>query len=397
MRIASRSFRVLSSLLCLAGPGLAHAGGLLFYEYATDNASLANAGAPEPSTFAGNPFRSATQANGGESREWLPGAGAFLGYRLSPALSAGFGLYGDSGVAANYDEAWGGRYFVQDARSTGFALAPGLAYRLGKQWSVGLGLRAVYGALDSGAAVDNDPQAVGDFADGQLHYKSDDWGYGANLGVIYQPRHGTRIGLSYTTEVDLEFEDRSRIANLRPPRAGLLDVRGILGAPQRLDLPTPQSATLSLYHAFDSRWAVLASAGWQDWSAFGRAGTERDADNPVAASGERKYRDTWHLAVGTQYQATPALRWQAGLAYDSAAGSERDRTFDTPMAKSWRLGAGVNYALDPGVELNLNYTFVWMGDMPITQSKGLNGRIATSGEFANAAIHVLSGSIPWRY
>lgn len=246
MRIASRSLRVLSSLVCLAGPGLAHAGGTLLHEYATDSASLANAGAPGPSTVAGNP-----------------------------------------------------------------------------------------------------------------------------AGLAFLP--GSQLG------------------------GGLPDVRGILGAPLGLDRQIPQSATLSLYHAFDSRWAVLASAGWQDWSAFGRGGIERDADTPVSATSDRKYRDTWHLAVGTQYQATPALRWQAGLAYDSAAVSERDRTFDTPMAKAWRLGAGVNYAFEPGVELNLNYTFVWMGDMPIAQSKGLNGHIATSGEFANAAIHVLSGSITWRY
>lgn len=68
-------------------------------------------------------------------------------------------------------------------------------------------------------AVDNNSLGIGNFADGQLHYKGDDWGYGANLGVIYQPRAGIRICLSYTTEVDLEFEDRLNIANLRPALA----------------------------------------------------------------------------------------------------------------------------------------------------------------------------------
>lgn len=220
---------------------------------------------------------------------------------------------------------------------------------------------------------------------------------GADWGVIYQPRAGTRVGLNYTSAVDLEFEDRSRIDNLHPALASVLDPRGILGAPLRIDMQIPQAATLSLYHALDSRWALLASAGWQDWSEFGRGGIELDSDSPVSTAADRKYRDTWHLAIGTQYQATPALRWQAGLAYDSSAVSDRTRTFDTPMAKSWRLAAGITYAFEQNVELNLNYTFVWMGDMPISQSPGAEDRIVTSGEFANATIHVLSGSITWRY
>lgn len=35
--------------------------------------------------------------------------------------------------------------------------------------------------------------------------------------------------------------------------------------------------------------------------------------------------------------------------------------------------------------------------MSVSQSKGLDDRSGTSGEFANAAIHALSGSVTWRY
>jgi len=428
MRIASPSLPLLSSLLCLASPGMANAGGIMLYEYATDNVGLANAGAAAraqgPSTLASNPaglaFLPGTQVSGGlqvvhghlsfdeqagslpgddsgQILEWLPSGSFFISHEVNQALSVGFGLYGDFGLAEEYDEDWSGRYFIQEASIMGVSLAPSMAYRLNEQWSLGLGLRAVYGELETHVAVDNNPLGVGTFADGQLHYKGDDWGYGANLGVIYQPRAGTRIGLNYTTEVDLEFEDRLNIEGLRPALASLLEARGILGAPLRIDMSIPQTATLSLYQALDAQWALLASAGWQDWSEFGRVGIELDSDNPTSATVDRKYRDTWHLAIGTQYQATPALLWQAGVAYDSSAVSDRDRTFDAPMDESWRLATGVSYAIDQGVELNLSYALAWIGDMPVSQSKGANDRISTSGEFANAAIHTLSSSITWRY
>jgi len=37
------------------------------------------------------------------------------------------------------------------------------------------------------------------------------------------------------------------------------------------------------------------------------------------------------------------------------------------------------------------------GDTGVAPSKGVGERISTSGEFADAAIHVLSSSIAWRY
>lgn len=247
MRIAGPSLPWLSCLLCLVSAGTANAGGILLYEYASDNVAQANAGiaarALGPSTLASNPtglaFLPGSQVSGGiplvqgplsvdtdvgsipgddsgNIVEWMPDGSFFVSHAVNQALSVGSGLYGDFGLAEEYDENWSGRYFIQDASIVGVSLAPSLVYRLNQRWSVGLGLRAMYGELDSQVTVDNNPLGIDRFADGQLHYRGDDWGYGANLGVIYQPRAGTRIGLSHTTEVALEFEDRLNIDNLRP-------------------------------------------------------------------------------------------------------------------------------------------------------------------------------------
>lgn len=67
------------------------------------------------------------------------------------------------------------------------------------------------------------------------------------------------------------------------------------------------------------------------------------------------------------------------------------------LAESWCLTTGLSHAFDRSAELKLGYAFVWVDGMPVAQSKGINGRISTSGEFADAAVHVLSSSITWRY
>lgn len=165
------------------------------------------------------------------------------------------------------------------------------------------------------------------------------------------------------------------------------------------DLRTPPALTLNLYQALDSRWALTASAGWQEWSAFRRIGIELDASHPVPAGSGRNYRDLWQVAVGAQYRQAPDLLWQVGLGYHSSAASAatRQRTFDAQLASSWRLAAGLTYAFDQDAEMNFSYAYLKLGEVPDEQSDGLTERVGTAGEFSNAGIHVMSFSITWRY
>ncbi len=66
------------------------------------------------------------------------------------------------------------------------------------------------------------------------------------------------------------------------------------------------------------------------------------------------------------------------------------------MGESWRLAVGLTYALDKDTDVNLSWATVWLGDMPVDQSKSLSGdRI--SGQFSNSWIQVLTGNMSWRF
>jgi long-chain fatty acid transport protein len=408
--------------LCCSQESLA--GGLMLYEIATDNTGLANAGAAAraqgPSTIASNPagmsFLDGTQISAGAQvlfgdltfdrdaatttpgtgsgnvLDPIPGASFFISHRLDEQWSLGFGSYGDFGLAANYDDDWSGRYFVQDASIAGLSLVPSVAYRFNDQWSIGLGLKAMFGMLQTEAAINRAPFGLLDRSDGQFKYADNTWGYGANLGVIYAPQPGTRVGLAYTSEIDLDFEDRLDVDGTGPLLTRLD------GANIELDTQVPQTLTLSLYQQLDPQWALLASVNWQDWSEFGQIAVEVETarDRAEARAVDADYKDTYHLSLGAQYQATPAMLWNVGVAYDSAAVSDTDRTFTVPMGESWRLATGATWALDQDTDVNFSWVFIWLDDMPIDQTKSLSGE-RTSGEFSNAWIQALSGSMTWRF
>ena len=402
----------------------AWAGGILLYEIGTDNAGLANSGAAAraqgPSSIASNPagmsYLPGTQitaglqvmygdlsfdrdagtnspgSGSGNALDPIPGGSFFISHELDDHWSVGFGQYGDFGLAVNYDNDWSGRYFAQNSSLLGLSLVPSVAYSFNEQWSVGVGIKAMYGMLQAQTAIDRSPFGFTDRTDGQYKYKDGAWGYGANVGVIYAPQPGTRIGLAYTSKVDLDFEDR-------------LDVKGdgrllerINDTNTKLDTTVPQTVTLSLFQQLDRQWALLASANWQDWSEFGEIGVQVDttAFGAQSKSVDAGFKDTWHLSLGAQYQATEQWLWNVGVAYDSSAVSDSKRSVIVPMGESWRIATGATYALNKDTDINVSWAMVWLGDMPVDQTKEISGN-QLSGEFDDAWIQALTGNMTWRF
>ena len=78
---------------------------------------------------------------------------------------------------------------------------------------IGAGLNMMYGMLDEQVAINNVGEAR---PDGQLKYDDQKWGYGANLGILVEPKPGTRFGLTYLTEVKLDFAAVPEFSGLGP-------------------------------------------------------------------------------------------------------------------------------------------------------------------------------------
>lgn len=415
------------ALLLASLAGAAQAGGILVYEAGQPGSGLANAGAAvaaDPSVLMNNPAglsavpgtqlsvngqlilgdlrfnRSAGNQfdgnEGGNGLDFMPGSSLFLSHALNERATVGFGVYGTFGLAVNYDDDWAGRYFTQEAAVLGLSLQPTYAYRVNDQLAIGFGPQIMYGYFRTEAAIDNSLLGAGSGPDGQLEYRDSDVGVGLKLGMLYEPTERTRLGLAYSSKVTLEFEDRPHIEGVTNPL-----LNGALGqlAIDRLDvdMEVPQTVLLSLSHRLDEHWTLLSSLGWQDWSAFGRINVEVDsAGGRTTLAADRQYQDTWHLSLGTEYQASPRLRWRAGIGYDTSAVEDEDRTVDNPTGDAWRLATGVSYMLDEGLEAHASYTLVWLGDMDVKQSKSRSGT-TLAGSYENSALHVLGGGLTWRY
>lgn len=353
----------------------ARAGGLLLYEYGTAEPGLAAAGyaarAQDASTAFTNPA-GMTQLDGTQvlvggqlmwmntqfsidgatspglgsgdggrvygSNGYVPGGGAFLTHRVSPDLALGFAVAGNFGSMLDYDDGWVGRYRVQDADLVGVSVMPSIACRVNDQLSLGAGLNGMYGMFDQRVAINN---ALPSLGDGRLEIDDDTWGWGANVGVLYEPTPDTRLGLTYTSEIDLDFRGPAQFSGIGPILTALLQSRGLLDARVDVGAKVPQQVMGSVYTAIDDSWALLGNLGWQDWSEFGE--TEIGIDNtqsPISLTNPLSFDDTWHAAVGAQYHTNDRWKMNFGLAYDSGFQDGNDVSPLFPVNSAWRFGIG---------------------------------------------------------
>ncbi len=325
--------------------------------------------------------------DGGNSLGVLPAVSAFFTQPVSERVAVGLGAFSYFGLLSKYDDEWVGRYYTQNGALVGMSLMPAVSVEITDWLSVGAGLNAMFGYFDTEVAV-----RTGGVGDGQLELRDNTWGFGANVGVLIEPREGTRLGITYLSPVSLDFSDTPGFSNLGP-----LGGLPIFSAPPELDLgiTVPQSIMFSVRQQVHPAWAVLANVGWQNWKEFGKVDVGVDAANPTDLTTDLQYQDTWHVALGVEHRVAEGWLLTGGFAYDSSPVEDEDRTFSLPMGETWRIGMGVRWQFSSHVDLGAAYEFGWMGDLPVSQESAYRG--AVGGAYEDVWLSFVALNLRWRF
>jgi long-chain fatty acid transport protein len=410
-------------LVALLVSGSASAGGIMIYDFGSPDVGLASAGyaarAQDAATVFTNPAgmnrleqsqilgglqalygdvvfsptaaTTVAGSDGGNAIGWMPGGSLFVVQKLNQNLSLGFGVLSYFGLSQSFNDDWVGRYSVQESTLIGLTLTPAVSYRVNNRLYLGAGLNLMYGYLDNQVAVKNFGE---DRPDGQLKYDDDRWGCGANLGILVESEPGTRFGLTYLSEVKLDFSAVPEFSGLGPGLETLLSSRGLTTSRLDLSMTVPQMVMFSVYRELNEKWAVMGNVDWQDWSRFGKVDVQVDTSDPRSLSVENDYKDTWQVALGAQYRYSPAWLFSGGISYDSSAVDDDKRTVTVPMGEVWCFALGAQYAFSPNLTLGAAYAIAWLGDMPVDQG---DGPLRVAGEFSDSSFSFFALNLKWTY
>jgi long-chain fatty acid transport protein len=356
-------------------------------------------------TVLGTPLSGGTGGDGGEPA-LVPNL--FYMHSFSDRWKAGISITAPYGLATEYDDGWVGRYYALRSELATLNINPAVAYKINDQWSLGVGVsfeRAeaeLTQAIDWGTALVASgqpvPPTLSQNLDGTAKIEGDDWGVGANVGLIFEPLVGTRLGLHYRSQIDHTLTGDATFntpAAAAPLAAAVGRVNGTVSA----DVTLPETVSFSAYHAFNDRWAILADVTWTKWSRLEELRIKYD--NGAGDSVDTlEWDDTWRYSVGGIFKPMEALELRAGVAFDETPiPNEQRRTPRIPGADRTWLTFGAGYQFTKMIKVDFAYGHLWVDDPAINkdvteQENRLRGALV--GEY-DASIDIISAAVSFQF
>ena len=175
---------------------------------------------------------------GGTTKDYAPDAvfapALYASKKINDQWTIGAGLFVPYGAKLDYGNEWSGRYAISNIKLEAIALNPSASFKLNEHHSFGFGVTAEFMKAELGQAVDvpgsvaflaqHAPAASTAFLaniartqglaaaqaagaalqgakDGHAEMDGKDWGFGFNLGYLYQLDQGTRVGIAYRSSI----------------------------------------------------------------------------------------------------------------------------------------------------------------------------------------------------
>lgn len=299
-----------------------------------------------------------TGGNGGDTGSLGAVPNFYYKRDISEVVKFGLGVGAPFGQKTEYDDDWVGRFQGTKSDIKTININPSLAFKVNDQLSLGVGINAMWIQAELASAVNlGGPQTT-------LNVKGDDWGFGYNLGAIYQVTADTRLGLAFRSKVDqkLKGDSDSPFTTLDAnPNARL---NGDVTAETTL----PETLSLSSFTHLNDRWDLLADVTWTRWSRFRELRVLRENGSTLSAT-PQNWDNTMRYSVGLNYKYSDTLKLRAGVAYDEEAMSDEFRTVRIPGNDRTWLAFGAGWQATAHTKLDIAYAHLFVSNPDIDDNQ----------------------------
>ncbi|WP_429101140.1 outer membrane protein transport protein [Aeromonas veronii] len=285
---------------------------------------------------------------------------------LNDQWAWGIGIFSNYGLSTEYSKTFPAGAGAGDTELMTFNINPNIAYRVNEHFSIGAGINAVYGAAELNRYAGllgplNPPSQGGPLpTDTRLaHLKGDTWGFGWNVGTLYEVNENHRFALTYRSQVDMSFD-----GDFQGLTSGNRTVDGNL----KLDLPA--QAEFAGYHRLNQQFAVHYSVNWTDWSAFQELkATSGQCAGGVCLQKDEKFKDSTRYSIGGTWYINPAWEARMGFAYDNTPIEADYRSLSIPDSDRIWYSAGATYHIN--TDMSVDFGMAYLDGKEVDVNEGL--------------------------
>jgi long-chain fatty acid transport protein len=332
--------------------------------------------------------------------------------QVNDCLWIGFGVTSPFGLVTDYGHEWVGRYYAIRSQLLTININPCVAYKINNCWSIGAGFSAMYlhaklsNAIDFGYVLGNPPfsapnPALWQNVDGRAIVKGNSWGFGGNVGILWEPCCGTRVGLAYRSEVKHNIKGSAKFKDVPQIIGGFFPDQRV-----KSDVRLPSIVSLSGYHEFNSCWAILGDISWFKWDVI-KDLTFHFKDPTLLLSETStttlKWENTFRYSLGATYRPNCCWAFRIGAAYDKSP--VRSKEYATPRVpdadRIWTtLGAHYQWNQCLGFDVGYAHLFAREPKVDKTDSFGPGQEDFLKGALIghwNASTDIISAQVVWNF
>lgn len=306
---------------------------------------------------------------------------------VNDSVKIGLGINAPFGLKTEYNDNWLGRFQAIKSDLKTININPAIAFKVNDQLSLGFGVSAMYAEAELTNAVN-----FGTFGEGYAKVKGDDWGFGFNLGAIYQATADTRIGMSYRSKIEQHLDGDVKFT--RPAGLPQPFVDATANGDVTADVTLPENFSISAFSRLNDTWDVMGDFTWTRWSRFQELAVYRNS-GALLIKTEENWDNTMRYSLGLNYHYNDALKLRAGIAYDEEAISTKYRTARIPGNDRKWLAFGAGWQATPATKLDIGYAHLFISDTKIDDDQSVavapspfsKGRV--KGEY-EASVDILS-------
>lgn len=315
---------------------------------------------------------------------------------ISDYVGFGFSVVVPFGLKTDYGTSTVLRYAATETSVKVIDISPSLGFKVTNQLSLGIGfdIQRMFAEFDSVAGL-----GLGEL-DTLSRNKADDTAYGYHLGALYEFNPCSRLGFSYHSQVVHRLEGTSRFEG---PLAAVTGTDP-LTSHASTHVTLPAYATLSYYHKVTQPLALMASLTFTKWNVFqditlnNVAGINEIGEpiTDIQVTIPQRYRNTWNLAVGGEYNATDRITLRAGVGYDQTPLRGAYRDVRLPDNDRYIVALGGHFQATKCVGVDLGWLHVFFNEVnvnPVPQQIGIE-TVSTNGK-ASGGADVYGAQITW--
>ncbi|HEU4814735.1 OmpP1/FadL family transporter [Janthinobacterium sp.] len=355
------------------------------------------------------PFFPGNRTPYAETKDYAPDAvfapALYASKKINEQWTVGAGLFVPYGAKLDYGNDWFGRYAITNIKLEAIALNPSVSFKLDQHHSFGFGVTAEYMKAELGQGVDvpGSVAYLGKFApgasqaflaniaktqglaaaqaagaalqgpikDGHASMDGHDWGFGFNLGYLYQLNEGTRFGIAYRSSISHKLKgstiwDFSQVTGNPAVNAFIAKASNKVNSEALVELRTPETLSINAFHQMDDKWALMGDVTWTRTSRL----QNLDIQFPPTAEGaeriRQQWKDTYRVSLGTNYKYSESLMLRAGIAHDQApVRSAELRHPALPDSDRMQYSIGANWKLNANSSIDLAYSYIDFKDADV--------------------------------